>query len=161
MTVYVMKTDGGSHPPEKWAEVTASQIVQIAESAPEGRSAEARALRDKIVAVLTDHHGRAQDKEKAALAEHGHARLGHDLDPSEHIDDALPAVVAAANGTSFAEHFARPDVQDYLRRVLHKDFGTAMHIERSWHADRNPDAPEAAAFRGAHHPGIDAEGGVP
>jgi len=61
--------------------------------------------------------------------------------------------VAAAQGTAFAEHFNKLDVQTYITNVLNEHFATNAHIERSWHADRFPNLPQALAYRAAVHPG--------
>ncbi len=149
----VLVTDGGPHPPEKWAEVTASQIVDdIATHAPQTGVGESQEFRDKLVAILTPHHGRVQESERGALV-HVPGRMQHDLDPTPHLSDPLAEIVAAAQGHTFGAYFTRPETQEYLRRVIGTHFATAMQIERSWHADRNPNTPEARAFRATHHPG--------
>lgn len=149
----ILVTDGASnHAPEKWAEATADQIVQILESAPETRVAEARDFRGKLIDILTGHHAKVQQHERGQIDEHGSARLGHALEPAQHVEDPVSEIVEAASGYSFADHFRAPQTQEYLRNVLSSHFGTSMHIERSLHADANPDAPEAREFRQIHHP---------
>jgi len=155
MQVGVMITDGGPHPSEKWADQTASQIIDIAATAPESKLMEARAFREKIVEILTPHHAKVQEHERGKLA----ASIEHmvtPLDPSEHIDEAVDAIIAAAKGLSFEAHFHKPETRAYLVNLIGSHFATAMHIERSWHADRNPDSEHAKAFRAAHHPGAGA-----
>ncbi len=146
MNVGCMITNGGPHPPEKWASVTASQIIDIAASAPETLLRDARAFQAKIEGLLTEHHRSVQESERTALNTAGTDHLAADMDTSYHIPDALDDLVAAAKGTSFHGHFAKPEVQDYLRRLLHEHMHHIMLIERSWHADAHPDHPLSVAF---------------
>ncbi len=155
MQVGVMITDGGPHPPEKWAEQTASQIIDIAATAPEAKLKEAREFREKIVAILTPHHAKVQDHERGKLAA-SIERMATPLDPTPHIGEAVDAIIAAAKGLSFEAHFQQPETRAYLENLIGSHFATAMHIERSWHADRNPDHPHSKAFMAAHHPGAEA-----
>jgi hypothetical protein len=140
MQLGVLATDGGPHPPEKWAEATADQIIDIGSTAPQALLSEARTLRAKLVAILTPHHDRVQQHERGALAAKGDAHLETPLDPSPHIDDPVAEIVAAAKGTSFAAHFQRPEVQQYLRDLIGHHFASAMHIERQWHPHRRQGA---------------------
>ena len=154
MQVGILITDDGPHPPEAWAEVTANEIIRIGSQSPEALLREADAFKAKLIEILTVHHGRVQAGERGAIQEHGHARLGHDIEPMQHVDeDPVQEIVNAAKGTSFAGHFAKEETQEYLQRLLANHFATAMHIERSYHADRNPRAKEVKAFRDMHHPG--------
>lgn len=152
--MYVMVTDGGPHPPDKWAKVTAQQIFDdIETNAPQVGLGEARQFRDELEQLLTQHHGNVQDSERALIARHGDARLSHPLDATPHLP-AVAAIVALAARHSFRDYFARPQTAEYLRHLLSAHFATAMHIERSWHADRNPDSEHARAFRATYHPGV-------
>jgi hypothetical protein len=156
MNVGCMITNGGPHPPAKWASVTAAQIIDIASSGPATLLAEARAFQAKIEGLLAGHHGLAQSHERAALAAEGTQRLAGDIDTGGHVPDAVDDILAAARGTSFAAHFAQPQVQAYLRRLLHEHFHHSMWIERSWHADAHPDHAHAKAFRAAQFDGHQA-----
>ena len=157
MKVGVMITNGGTHPPEKWAEQSADQIIDAIQLEPTYVAYEAalqgkNLLRDKVRDALVGLHGQVQSKERGYLqASSGH--LAEPLDPSDHIDEALAAVNAAIAGSMFASHYAKPDTQLYIKNVLASHFSSSMHIERSWHADKNPDDANAKAFRAQHHPG--------
>lgn len=169
MKLGVLITDGGPHPPDKWAEVTADQIIQISESAEAGKLAEARAFRDKIVKALTPHHGKVQHHERGQLKAHGDKHFASELNPLPFIEEALAEIVAAAKGLSFEAHFAKPETLKYVGDVLASHFATAQHIERAWASDDtdaarahrdthglpHPDAASvhARAFQATHHPG--------
>lgn len=173
-SVGIMATDGGPHPPEKWARVTASQIIDIAASAPEALLREARAFEEKVVGILEGHHGLVQVHERTSLETQGTERLADPINTEGHVPDAVDDIIAAAKGTSFEAHFNLPQRQEpqldnegnqvrdvdgnpmivtvpstreYLEQLLHQHFHHSMHIERSWHADANPDHPHSIAFK--------------
>ncbi len=155
MTIGILVTNNGPHPPEKWAEATASHIVDIADHVAGERRGAAIKLQAAIIDVLETHHATVQTGERAKIDEHGADRLAHPLDPGEHLslDGAVKEIVAAAKGTPWEADFAASAMTDHLRTLLGSHFCTSMHIERSWHADRNPDTEQARAFRAAYHPG--------
>lgn len=153
MRVGVLITNGGPHSPEDWAQVTAGQIIDIGSQSPAALLAEARAFEAKIIGVLARHHQLVQQQERGQLVAEGSARLAGALDPTGHIPDAVDDVIAASRDTSFASHFAKPDVRDYLERLIGGHFASSMHIERLWHADRNPEAAEAKAYKARFHGG--------
>jgi len=135
MTVGVLVTDDGPHSPADWARATADQIVDISAEAEETKIREAERFRGQLVALLTHHHERVQSSESARLADS--ARYAEPLDPSEYVDVPVREIVDLASGYSFADHFANPETQQYLRDVLASHFATSMNIERRWHAHRN------------------------
>ena len=129
MLARVMITDGGPHPASKWAVMTASQIIQI-----EGIATDAQELEKKIVSVLEAEHATVQLYERRKLKDKTYRKAP--IDPSPYIDQAFNAVIQQADGTRFETHFAKPDVQEYIRTVLGNHFATSMDIERGWHASR-------------------------
>lgn len=159
MKVKVMVTNGGPHPPEKWSEQTAEQLVDVIQVEPTYPNYEAalqqkNVLKDKFMAALTPHHTKVQGKERGHLSTKGSEHLASDLDPNEYLDEAVAAVNAAVKGSMFEEHFAKPLVQIFIKSTLAGHFASAMHIERSWHADRNPDDQHARAYRAQHSAGV-------
>jgi hypothetical protein len=155
MRVGIMITNGGPHPADKWAEQTAERIVdiiQVEATSPvyDAALAAKAAFKDAIAAGLELHHDDAQTHERGQL-DLGGERLNHDLDPTAHLDAAVQAVLDAAKGTMFELHFAKPQVRDFVRSTVGSHLATVMHIERSWHADKNPDCPHCQAWRARHH----------
>jgi hypothetical protein len=123
--------NGGVHPPEKWAAVTAGRLIEIAEGAEGGLVAEAKALKARFVEILTAHHGKAQQTARDSIVEgaahcHCNAKSGR----------ALGALIGAATGTSFEAHFARPEVQAAARDAIRADMTHAMQIDHDWHEHR-------------------------
>ncbi len=155
MSTGILVTNGGPHSADRWAEATASHIVDIADHiAGEKRGAAIR-LQAAIIDILTTHHTTVQVGERNVLQNVGHSRLCAPLNPIDHvsIDQIVSEIIAAANGTPWAAEFNDPEAAIHLRAVLHQHFATSMHIERSWHADRNPNIPEAMQFRATHNLG--------
>ncbi|HLL28596.1 MAG TPA: hypothetical protein VKT73_13210 [Xanthobacteraceae bacterium] len=152
MTPTVMVTDGGPHPADKWAEVTAGQLGDLIVLGPNA-SPKVRREKEKFVISLQEafegHHQDVQDNEAAALKKEGTARLSTGY--REHVEKrkaaALKSVADAAKGTSFESHFARPEIQEIVWRMISQHFTSSMKIHRSWHADANPDDKHAKAFK--------------
>lgn len=165
MEIFALVTDDGPHPPEKWARVTANLIMgNVGRRSKSVTLHDAQAFEEKLLALLTNHHGRAQRHERAAIETEGTERLAGSIDTSGHIPDAVDDIIALAKGTSLDEYFSRSEevvvnddgttttvlsTRDFLERLLHQHFHNVMHIERSWHADSVPDHPQAKAFRDA------------
>lgn len=159
MQVGILATEGGPHSAAQWAVVTAGQIIQIAQTAEGDVASAARRLELKILDILEEAHGAVQRVETDRLREFGGERLLRPMAIAKKVEAPFQAILKATEGTPFTEHFAQDEVQDRLRRVLGSHFATAMQIERSWHADTNPDLPEAQAFKaaqteGPEHPAI-------
>lgn len=148
MQVGVMITNGGPHSVEKWAEQTSGYIVNIAESIATEKRGAAIKLQAAVIDILEGHHHTIQHGERAKIKEHGHARLQHDLHHDDHVnvDEAVAEIVAAATGTPWEADFNKPEFAASLKLLLVDHYTSNAFIERSWHADRNADAPEAQAF---------------
>ena len=141
MQTSVLITNGGPHSAEKWAECTASHIMQISDHVAGERLAGARKLELAILTILEGHHTTVQTGEQTALAtlkaKETDARLNAAPDASEHldVDAAVAEIVAAAAGTEFEPHFALPETQTYIKDLLVQHFNTNIDIARQWHAD--------------------------
>jgi hypothetical protein len=127
-----MATSGGPHSPGQWALITAGQIIQIATSVKGAQADAARDVQTRIANVLESFFANAQENERAALAERGDRRLDEPLDPNEHLDDAISAIIDAVD-LQFRDHFAQEHVREYLRNLLGQHLATTMDIERKWH----------------------------
>lgn len=137
----IMITNGGTHPPEKWAELSAAEIIQVGEN-PVGRKLEL-----KILDALETFFTHVQETEKAQLDEDGDGRLESPIDGQEHdAEEVIAEIMKAAEGTEFAAHFQRPEVHQHIRNVLAHHAALTMDVERSWFADSS-DTEAAAKFR--------------
>lgn len=155
MQVGILTTDGGPHPADKWARMTAymlaNNLIEVDEKSATKEASEVREARDdlqqKLYKVLKAPHDKVQTGERAKIAEHGTARLAHPLNEheqaaseavAEHVDvDALVEVIAAEANVhpKIFAHFSKEDTKIAVRSRLVRDFSTVMHIERSYHAD--------------------------
>jgi hypothetical protein len=159
MQGHFLVTDDGPHPPEKWAEVTADHIIAISEQAEETKVVEAQRFREKLVDLLTRLHDSTQKNERGQLEAEGVGRLAAELDPGEEdLEGPAGEIIQLAAGFSFEDHFQKPETKEHLKNVLRSHHASQVFIERSWHADRNPDSPEAKEFHAKYHPG--PEGGT-
>lgn len=152
-----MVTNGGAHPPDKWAEVTTETLLDFIQIPDEATSDAARSARiakvnikPVLFSILMAGHDHVQKHERGEIKKHGHKRLGQALDPLHHCEDPFSKVIATLTSTQsdiINEHFLKQEVQDVVRRTIGQHFATAMHIERSCHADKHNDTAEAKAFR--------------
>jgi hypothetical protein len=150
-----MITNGGPHKSAYWAEKTSELILEIGEHVAGEKRSSAIKLQAAIIDILEGHHRTVKHGERDKVAEHGHDRLNHSLDCSDHLDldEAVSDIVTAAANTAWAEDFANDETKAHLRELLSSHFHTSMHIERSWHADRNPNAAQSQEFKAKFHPG--------
>jgi hypothetical protein len=151
----VMITDHGPHPADAWAQITAEHIAPINPDMAGQRRTKALKLQMAIADALEPHHQAVQDAERARLGADA-AHIMAPPDPEPHLDAAVAAIRGAAQGTEWESHFAGPERLALIRREIGIHFATAQHIEKSWHADRNPAHPAARAFRAQHHPAPEA-----
>lgn len=154
MQVGIMITNGGTHPPEKWAAMTASQIIKIGEAAVGPAAVFGRRMELKILDILEVAHTGLQADEKSAIATLGPDHLVKSIDPTPYVAKPVAEITFAAIGTPYEAHFASEQVQTYLQRLLGQHFGSAMHIERKTFADTIPDHPAAKAYVAKYDQGV-------
>ena len=155
MSVGILITNGGTHPPEKWAAITANDIcnlIQIEDTAPASATIDKEELRVRLLRLLFDLHGNVQGAERDALA-YDIGRLSNKIDPTPHLEYAVSCVSDAAKGTLFEDHFKKPTTQVWLHNVIGQHFADEMHIERLHFADKNPDHEESVAYKAAYYGG--------
>ena len=142
----IMVTNGGPHPPEKWALASAEDIFNIDPEMSGARLIEAQKLQVAIAEALVGHHCTVQDNEKSRLQENIHY-IHSPHDPSEYLDHVMNDVLAVLKGSPWQKHFAKKNVREAMREVIANHFMAAQHIERSWHADRNPQCEISQAYK--------------
>lgn len=136
MLVQTMSTDGGAHPPEKWALVTARQIFQIDPKVEGSRLLKAQAFQLQIAEIMAAHHGDHQANERMALKERGDDHLDAPHDPSDRAREALAQIVAAAQATPWADHWNDETVQAASFAEIASHLATSAKEERMHHCDR-------------------------
>lgn len=162
--VRVLTTDGGTHPPEKYAMATAELLTPMGIGAEAGRpdnnGPAALMLRAKIAQALIPHHHKVKHTEIGRLRDKGHDHLASDIDPREHSGDALKAVLDCSKGTPWEAQHASADVQQAMQGEINRMFHSAMREEREHHARKNAGHPKCDAFVEAWHPGSTKQAGV-
>jgi hypothetical protein len=170
MLTGILVTDGGPHSPGDWAYASASMLLEALKVDPNSPrriqlEMEKDRLRPQIAQILLGHHTGVQTKEREILQAGQHERLMDPLDPTEHVDvDQAVADIHAlmaplmqqsllfAAGEVTADPAETDKHLTYLiRERVEMDLRTNMHIERSWHADRNPENLHAQVFKGVFH----------
>lgn len=145
--VTFIKTDNGTHPPAKWAEVCCSELIVIStESAPDSP---ARKLELQVLELLENYFTNVQASEIAGLDEDGDGKLESPLDGHEHDpEEIVTGVVGMLLGTAWEEHSKRKDFQQRIREVVTKYTILCQDVERSTWADKNP-SEQAEAWKNA------------
>lgn len=148
-----MITNGGAHSPEKWAVESAAQITDIIvidenSIVRDKMQYEKVELTDAIETALVDFHQDIQWNERDKLEQEGAEYLNApNTVNTDHLEQAVAAVQAAADQTMFGPHFRKSEVKDFIWRTLGGHFTTVRHTERSWFADRHPDSEHTKVFR--------------
>lgn len=148
-----MNTPKGRHSGRSYAMITADRIVAYdpTTASPE-RIMAARDLELRVANLLIGHHQTILDSERAALkADTARVDPTAPDDPAEHaeIDAVVDLIAAAGEGTEWGPTWASDDGKASIKRLLVDMLKTAMHVERGWHADENPDHPASQARRAA------------
>jgi hypothetical protein len=152
----IMITNGGTHPADKQAAMTAKRImdlIQIDENSNSPEATAARKAKPRLELDLADKleelHEYSRTYEVKKLEEKGDARLAKAIDVTGMPEKAWDAVSALFANSPFAEHFKQPHVQEVVKYIVEGRMESAADDERSWHADRNPDGPHAKRYREA------------
>jgi hypothetical protein len=69
----------------------------------------------------------------------------HDADA--YVDNIVRDILAIAKGTPWQLHFAQENVQRAMREVIGGHIKSSQHIERLWHADKNPDCGISQSYK--------------
>lgn len=129
--VSVLTTDGGPHPPEKWAQVTAERLLP---DTPAASVAALMRLRANVMDLLTAHHEAAQVHERDCLAnDPDHSSQPHH-GPTD-LEGLVSGIQELAAGTPWSEHLAKPEVVDVMKDIITQHTVGLRHVERLWHAD--------------------------
>jgi hypothetical protein len=146
-----MVTNGGAHPADRWAELTAETILNlivIVEDSVTDEAAAARAakrdLRYVLFDILNQHHDDVQKGERGNVPTDPHAHVAAPLEPMPHVEPTMMEIRAAFAASPFAAHFAKMEVQSVLVNIVAQHTADVMHIERRYHQDRHISASKGA-----------------
>lgn len=123
----LMITNHGTHPPEFWAQVTAEQVAPIGPDVTGHRRIAALVVQSRIMEALEAHHTALHAAEQAGTSQ----LAAHPDLVADEAEAALRDVVAAAAGSEWEAHFARPEVQATARDEIARMFASHQHVERS------------------------------
>lgn len=132
----VLSTDGGTHPPEKWAVLASELLFQIDEKVDGARLIQAKTLQNSIAVALLPFFSKHRDDEIAALDLDGDGQLDNDHDATDRAETAINAVVKLAKGSPWAEHWADPLVQTTARQEMAGYLATVAKEERMEYCDK-------------------------
>jgi hypothetical protein len=162
MQPLIIVTNGGDHPADKWADVTAATIADLVKidddkiedtDADRARKAAARRAKERfrldVADVLMPHHDRNQKFEQGKLAATGDARIAGPFSTYDKKAEVLALVVACAVNTPFVDHYATPEVQAVIGDLIEKHFAHVKYSARSWFADKNASGANAQALLAA------------
>jgi hypothetical protein len=144
----ILVTNGGAHPPEKWAMTTAEQIFDIGTGVAGDRLIQAQKFQLTIAEILMPHHEKVQSTERSKLSDDSNYILTA-LTGEAYADDVIKDIATAAKNTPWASHFASPEVQAAARDVIVEHFLTSQSAERQWFADRHPESEAVQTFKAA------------
>ena len=148
----IMATDGGPHPADAWAQITAEHIAPIGKDVTGHRRLKALELQAKIALAVEPRHASAMESARDGLAS-SLDKIMEPPNPGVYTDTIVKAIQDAAVGTEWEEHFKEPARVALIRQEVASHVATIQHIEKSRHADKNPDHPASVAFRAQHHSG--------
>ena len=142
MQVDVLVTNGGPHPPDKWAALAANKIadlIQIDELSDTAVAAQARKAKPRLTLDLADalepQFSTATQDELGRVNAGSVASRSAPFAVDQYISPAVATVVTTTAPTMFGTHFADPDVQSVVGNILKSVFLDALNIERSWAFD--------------------------
>lgn len=138
-------TNGGPHPADKWAAVTAKEIsdlIKVDASSDSPQAVEARRALPRFALDLADAieglHAQVQQSARNPAAAAAKGWFGRKAAPADgerpgldtaSVEAALAAVVNVSASTPFAAHFAQSHVQDVVRRILAQHMTTIVDLE--------------------------------
>src|SRR6476661_7108324 len=121
----ILKTDGGPHPADMWAEASANEIANIVLIDEQSTSKEAKMARKAkprfaldMADALEELHAEVQEHERNLLATEGSDRLFDEHDHDHILDKAVEEVLKIALKTPFSEEFKRPEIEHRVRQII-------------------------------------------
>lgn len=142
MEVTVLVTNGGPHPPDKWASLAGSKIadlIQIDDNSASDLAIQARKAKPRLALDLSDAleplFATATSDELNRVNSGVVTGRFDQFQPDSYVNTAMDITSSVMGQTMFASHFREPDVLTVVRRILQELILDAMNIERSWAFD--------------------------
>src|SRR3954468_4343510 len=145
----VLATNGGPHPPELWAQATCEDLIPI-DGIPQQYQEAGLDLRSKLIDVLAAYHTQTQEEERRLLEADAAKQLASKLPDRSDADfqALMDEIQDTAKGTPWEELMAGVrGIQAAIRLIVAGHTKQIRHIERLWHADRNPELEAGQRYR--------------
>lgn len=140
MDVAILVTNGGPHPPDKWASIAASKIadlIQVDNLSDSEAAAAARKAKPRFAIAVSEAvepvFAAIMAAERDGVATGAIASRIDAFNVAGHLDGAVAGIVAQSG--QFSGHFELPEVQQVTRKILTQLFLDAANIQRSWAFD--------------------------
>lgn len=111
----LITNDGGAHPPQKWATITALDLVSITPDIDPARRDAAIGLRRKIAGALLERFAAVKASSSSAELD----QMG---------TTALESIQALAAGTPWAESFAHPEIAAAMLHTIRRNLFSAADV---------------------------------
>lgn len=140
--VVLMVTNGGPHPPDKWASLAAGQVANLisideqsnSQAAANGRKAKPQFAINCASALETIFNTAMSDA--TALVNNGTVKVRHSpIDVAPYLNSVEAAVISSAGGTMFAGQFSNQTARSAVDRIVGQYLADAINISRSWALD--------------------------
>lgn len=149
MASFLISNDG-PHSPDDWAIATAEEIFALDPSLVAGRLLEAKRIQLAIASLLSPIHAAVMSKEKEALCSNpDHCDNAHEIGDMAH--EAVNEIAELARRSPWGNLLNSNEWQVEAIAALSQHLITAIHIERLWHADRNPENAAAQSYKAKYH----------
>lgn len=129
-TVFVLSTDHGTHPADKWAEMISQLVFPISNEIAEHKVAAATSAQLQIAQTLTDYVGNILIHEQLCLQCFPDEMS---VDGSYYVDDALELIYCITDKTEWAKYMH--ENEELVRIELTRQFKSMQNVERLYHAE--------------------------
>lgn len=135
-SLFVMKTDHGTHSADTWADMISQMLFPISEDIAQHKLLVAKRTQVAIAEALSSHVDNCLDCERTHLSNDADARFNADHDGHRYVDEAVAKIHAVTDKTEWADHMH--EVEPTLRQELLSHFDHMQSVERMHHHDHNP-----------------------
>lgn len=149
----ILITNNGPHPAEKWAMATAQAVFDTSALVLGDHSIAAQKFQLSIAEILQPHHTQLQTDEQTKLVANADY-INTVLTADDYADRAMTDIVNLSKGSPWEVHFANENVQTEAKKVIASHLMTSQHVERLWHADRNPKNKAAQIYKTTWNSGV-------
>ena len=133
-SVFVLSTDKGTHSADQWADMVSQLVFPISPDIAQHKMLAAKQCQLNLAQKLTDHFKAVLEHEKMHL-EAGAEHLATELSGDTFVEDALKVVYEVTDVTEWKDYMRH--MEELVKTELKRNFDSAQHVERLWHAQNN------------------------